>query len=91
MFFFSEHSETLKSETKNLHRVVRSILTDADATDDEGRNTVRRASRAGSGLAGFRTGEFDEEDEAGSGVYVMYCCSYRWVGSVKSNCIEVLG
>ncbi|KAH0667264.1 pathogenesis-related genes transcriptional activator PTI6 [Solanum tuberosum] len=42
---FSEHSEKSNSE---LQRVVRIILTDADATDssdDEGRNTVRRVKR----------------------------------------------
>ncbi|KAH0663487.1 hypothetical protein KY284_028418 [Solanum tuberosum] len=42
---FSEHSEKSNSE---LQRIVRIILTDADATDssdDEGRNTVRRVKR----------------------------------------------
>ncbi|MCE2055956.1 Pathoproteinsis- proteins transcriptional activator pti6 [Datura stramonium] len=44
----SEHSQEPNSETKIFQRVVRIILTDADATDssdDEGRNTVRRVKR----------------------------------------------
>lgn len=43
-----EYSEKPNSETKVLRRVVRIILTDADATDssdDEDRNTVRRVKR----------------------------------------------
>lgn len=44
----SEYAEKSNSETKVSQRVVRIILTDADATDssdDEDRNTVRRVKR----------------------------------------------
>lgn len=43
-----EYTEKPNSETKVSQRVVRIILTDADATDssdDEGRNTIRRVKR----------------------------------------------